>query len=105
MRSWIGAMSSFAGTVMTAKVRSHMFVVGSRQFSQIPATRTPRRRDAKLRNASRGIFLEKAVHRHDTPTLAVGIPKHPLFRDGLGPGMDWLQVRPGVKVVRNQSPS
>jgi hypothetical protein len=38
MRSWIGASSSLAGTLMTAKVRSHVSVEGLRQFSQMPAT-------------------------------------------------------------------
>src|ERR1700723_2234835 len=38
MRSWIGAITAFAGTVMTAKVRSHVLVRGSRQFSRMPAT-------------------------------------------------------------------
>jgi hypothetical protein len=38
MRSWIGAIRSFAETVMTAKVRSHVLVKGSRQFSYMPAT-------------------------------------------------------------------
>jgi hypothetical protein len=48
--------------------------------------------------------LEKAVHRHDAAALAIGIPEHLLFRYALGARVDRLEIRSGVRVMRNQAP-
>jgi hypothetical protein len=65
VRSWIGAISALAGTVMTAKVRSHVSVEGLRQFSQTTGTPNGPPSRLEIANASRSNFSEKAVHRHD----------------------------------------
>jgi hypothetical protein len=50
------------------------------------------------------ILLEEAIHRYDAPALAIRVPEHPLFRDGLRPGVDRLQIRTRIGIMRNQPP-
>lgn len=71
MRSWMRAMTSFGSTVMMAKVRSHCWVSGLSQLSQIPAAakRAPSRREMMWRRprvAPPGFFFGT------TPSQAVG---------------------------------
>jgi hypothetical protein len=52
-----------------------------------------------------GVFLKDAVHRHYAAAPSVSVPEHPLLRNCLGARMDGLQIRPPVRIVRDQTPT
>jgi hypothetical protein len=83
MRSWIGATSSLAGTVMTAKVRSHRTGKGGAPAIP-PGNRVP---------LPGRVLLKEVVHRHDATPPAVSIAKPVVLGDSFRAGMDRREIR------------
>ena len=102
MRSWICPTRSFAGTVMTAKVRIHLSLCGSRQLSQT------------LHGNGIGLFrscsfhgppLKEAFNGNDAAPFSASRAEGWQARQGFGPGVNRFASAARVLApVRNQAP-